>query len=64
MAFTYKLLVAPTAYEELYRQMVAASDPSVKQTIKRLLLTAAADEKLVNGAIALAIRRSEQKGVR
>jgi hypothetical protein len=64
VSFVYKLLVAPTAYEMLYQQMQAAGDLSVKQTIKRLLMDAAGNEKLVNSAIALAVRRAEMKGAR
>lgn len=62
MSFTYKLLVAPAAYEELYTHMSEEGEASVKQTIRRLLVMAAQDEGMVDRGIELAVRRAQQRG--
>lgn len=61
MSFTYKLLVAPAAYEELYTHMSKEGEASVKQTIRRLLVMAAQDEGMVDRGIELAVRRARQR---
>lgn len=61
MSFEYKFWLSPQLYTYLYQQMVEDGDPTVKQTIKRLLTDAAQDKQVVANALALIQHR---KGVK
>lgn len=59
MAFTYKMVVPPYAYEELYNYMAERGLQSAKRAVAEILANAAQDDGAVTMALALARERAD-----